>query len=174
MAQGTGIRDRFANIASIGVTLSAANTRTVASLQTNMGFLGRRDQALAMAIDEIQYSPSLDALGEMTADGDAIEMVLATSDIPTDLQNLTDNRILDFHAWVKQHDGTAASAYTIQSPARKQFFPPLITAERTLFLIADTNGLGSAAVLRLRILFRVETLTGAELVELSEVFRLTG
>ena len=172
MAQG--VRDRFANIASIQTVMSAANTTTFASLATNMGFLGRRDQALAMIIDEIQYSPSVAALGEMTAAADNIQMALCNADTPTNLEDLTDRRILDFWEITRVDLGTAASAQLVEVPMRKQFFPPLITAERTLFLGIGSNGLTTAITGFCRILYRVETLTGAELVELSEVFRLTG
>ena len=169
-----GIRDRFANVASIQVVQSAANTLTVASLATNMGFLGRRDQALAMAIDEIQYSPGTVTIAEMTAGADNVEMALTNNDQVTDLQDLTDRRLLDFMSLQRQDFGTAAGGAFMELPKRKQFFPPLITAERTLYLIVNSAGLASANTMRIRILFRVETLTGAELVELAEVFRLTG
>lgn len=172
MAQG--IRDRFLNIASIDNTMSAANTLTFAPLTTNMGFLGRRDQALAMVIDEIQYSPNAPMLNEMTATTDTVQMALTTSDLVTDLLDLTDQRILDFHAYIRHDLGTAGAAWVFEIPARKQFFPPMITAERTIFLALNTGGLATAGRARVRILYRVETLTGAELVELSEVFRLTG
>ena len=168
------VRDRYLNVAAIDNTMSAANVITYAPLTTNMGFLGRRDQALAMIIDEIQYSPQLGAIAEMTATGDYILMGLTTSDLPTDMTDLTDQRVLDFNMWVRHDLGTAASGVILQTPARKQFFPPMITAERTLFLGIATGGLASPARARIRILYRVETLTGAELVELSEVFRLTG
>lgn len=174
MGQGPqGVRDRFANFASIEVTQSAANTLTFASLSTNMGFLGRRDQALAMVIDEIQYSPGKTGLDLMSATGDQILMGLTTSDQITDLEDLTDNRLLDFNQVMRHDGGTAASHVFRRFPDRKQFFPPIISAERTLFLGCDSTGLASAITVRMRILFRVETLTGPELVELSEVFRLT-
>lgn len=174
MAASADLRDRFANVASIETIMSAANTRTFVALATNMGFLGRRDQALAMVIDEIQYSPNNNAISEMTADGDSIQMALTTSLDPTDFEDLTDRRIIDFNMWFRQDFGTAASAQIVQIPSRKQFFPPIITAERTLYLGMMSVGLATKVTGRVKILYRVETLTGAELVELSEVFRLTG
>lgn len=173
MGQGpVGVRDRFANFASIQVTQTAANALTFGSLSTNMGFLGRRDQALAMVIDEIQYSPGRAAIDLMTAGGDHVTIGLTTSDLITDLEDLTDKRLLDFHE-IHQILFTAVGAVNNQFPFRKQFFPPLITAERTLFMALASGGLASAITSRIRILFRVETLTGAELVELSEAFLLT-
>ncbi len=174
MGQGPqGVRDRFANFASFRVTQSQANTLTFGSLATNMGFLGRRDQALAMIIDELQYSPGRDAVTSMTAGSDHITMGLCTSDQITDLEDLSDNRLLDYHEIENLAIGTIASFVLQEFPFRKQFFPPIITAERTLFLGVDSTGLASAITVSARILYRVETLTGAELVELSEVFRLT-
>jgi len=168
------IRDRFANVASIEVTMSAANTLTFASLATNMGFLGRRDQALAMIIDEIQYAQGLAAGAEMTANNDSISMALTDSTDPTNLEDLTDRRILDFHSLQTLLAGAVVSQAFLFQPQRKQFFPPLITAARTLHLAMTSVGLANPQTGRIKILYRVETLTGAELVELSEVFRLTG
>ena len=172
MAQG--VRDRYLNIAAIEVVMSALNALTFASLTTNMGFLGRRDQALAMIIDEIQYSPTVASINQMTTNADTMEMALTTSDLVTDLTDISDQRLLDFHAWSRLDMGTAAAGWIFETPARKQFFPPMITAERTIFLAMNTTGAAGPSTGRVRILYRVETLTGAELVELSEVFRLTG
>lgn len=174
MGQGVSIRDRFANVAFFDVTMAAANVEAFASLNTNMGFLGRRDQALAMVIDEVQYMPSQATVNQLDAEGDSINMAITDSDLVTDLTDLSDRRILDAAVLSRIDMGTAGSGQIFDLPLRKQFFPPLITAARTLFLGLDTISLASAGQCRARLLFRVETLTGAELVELSEVFRLTG
>lgn len=168
------IRDRFANVAAIQTTTSAADTETFAPLATNMGFLGRRDQALAMVIDEIQWSLSNAALALLDADGDQIHLALTTSNLLTDLTDLTDQRILANFRLARYDGGTAASMLLYPMPAIKQYFPPLITAERTLFLGVDSASLGAVITAQIRILYRVETLTSAELIELAETFRLTG
>lgn len=167
------IRDRFANIASIETVETAANTLSFNSLSTNMGFLGRRDQALAMVIDELQWRPNMVALTQLLTTADRIRMALTVSNAVTDITDLTDRRILATHSWGLGFVGAATAAFIIQAPVNKQFFPPLITAERTLFLAVEGVSLTSAMTGQLRILFRVETLTSGELVELAEVFRLT-
>lgn len=167
------IRDRFANIASIQTTESAANTLTFNSLATNMGFLGRRDQALAMVIDELQWFPSAATLKDLVDQADSFVMALTVSNGVTDLSDLTDRRILALIQFVPLMVGAVVSLALIVQPFRHQFFPPLITAERTLYLGVQGASLAAAAVAQLRILFRVETLTSGELVELAEVFRLT-
>ncbi len=171
MAQA--IRDRFANIASIEVVESSANTLTFASLNTNMGFIGRRDQALAMVIDEIQWRPDHTAIIALLANADRIRMALTISNQVTDLTDLTDRRILATFEQSIVVVGTATSIAFYRSPVKDQFFPPLITAERTLYLAAHGVSLTTVITAQVRILFRVETLTAGELVELAEVFRLT-
>jgi len=171
MAQA--VRDRFANIASIEVVESAANTLTFASLATNMGFIGRRDQALAMVIDELQWAPNPGAMNDLIAITDLIQLALTVSNSVTDLTDLTDRRILANKLIGMHIVGTATAISQWQLPIDKQFFPPLITAERTLYLGVQGVSLAGAVTAQLRILFRVETLTSGELVELAEVFRLT-
>ena len=173
MAAHTAIRDRFANIASIEVVESAAGTLTFAALATNMGFLGRRDQALAMIIDELQWYPSDAGLKDLVDPADSLGLALTVSNNVTDIQDLTDRRILSLIQWTPLMVGAVVSLSLYVQPFRQQFFPPLITAERTLYLGVQGVSLAAAVTARLRILFRVETLDSAELVELSEVFRLT-
>ena len=173
MAEHKAIRDRFANIASIEVTESAANTLTFSPLATNMGFLGRRDQALAMIIDELQWYPSAPGLADLVDTADRLGMALTVSNSVTDILDLTDRRILSFIEFNAIMVGAVTSLSIFVQPVRQQFFPPLITAERTLYLGVQGVSLAAAVVARLRILFRVETLDSAELVELAEVFRLT-
>lgn len=172
MAQA--IRDRFANVASIEVTQAAADTEAFAALATNMGFLGRRDQALAMVIDEIQWQPSDVAFTSLNAEGDRMMLALTVSNTLTDLEDMTDRRIIAQMTLGRHDFGTAAGAQSWITPIVKQFFPPLITAERTLYLGIDSISYGVALTGRCRILYRVETLTSAELIELAETFRLTG
>ncbi len=124
MGQGAAIRDRFANVASMEVVESSAGTLTFSSLATNLGFLGRRDQALAMAIDEIQYSPSLAGIALMTAQADHIQMGITTRNTVADLEDLTDTNLIDFAAFARQDFGTAAGGAFFEVPLRKQFFPP--------------------------------------------------
>lgn len=167
------VRDRFANIASIETIESAANTLTFNSLSTNMGFLGRRDQALAMVIDEVQWRPGVAAIVDMDAEGDALTMALCVSNAVPDLTDLTDRRILANFQLGVSVVGAATNHVLFTQPWRDQFFPPLITAERTLFLGVQGVSLAAAIIAQIRLLFRVETLTAGELVELAEVFRLT-
>jgi len=167
------IRDRFANIASIEVTESAANTLTFSPLATNMGFLGRRDQALAMIIDELQWYPSSAGVSDLVLTGDRLAMALTVSNNVTDIEDLTDRRILALFELTAIQVGAVVSLAIFKQPIKEQFFPPIITAERTLYLGVQGVSLAAAVVARIRILFRVETLDSAELVELAEVFRLT-
>lgn len=167
--------DQYANIATLEVTQSAANTLTYGSLQTQLGFMtGTRDKALAMIIDQIDYRVSNSALQEMDADTDSIFLGITISDSPTSLTDFSDRRILN-HMELNAHAvGTAGNAIVHKQPFVHQFFPPLIHAERVLYLGMDSTGLGSASAAQARIYYRVREITAAELVELTEVFRLVG
>ena len=166
--------DKYANIATIGVTQSAANTLTYAELRTQVGIDSDRKSASALIIDEIDYMIANAAVEEMTAANDRIDFGLTISNAVANMATITDRRIL--HAgYILRHDqGTAASAWMTRMPIVAQFFPPIPTAERSLFLGMGSNGLATAGVLTCRIYYRIVQLTQGEFLELAEVFRLVG
>jgi len=166
--------DRFANIATLELTLSGANTLTFQELRTNTGIDADRKSATALLIDEIDYFVGTAVLAEMTASGDVIVGGLTISNAVTDLTDFTDRRILDTFLYQRGDLGTAASGWMHTFPLRHQWFPPMIVGERSVFLGMVTTGLASAAVLRCRIYYRVVTLTQGEFIEIAEVFRLVG
>lgn len=166
--------DKYANIATLAVTMSAANTLTFAELRTQVGIEPDRQSANAMIIDQIDYFPERNMFQEMTVAGDAVLAALCVSNAVTDLEDFSDRRILHAMA-VNRHDlGTPASAWIFKTPLVHQFFPPLITADRSLFLGAFSVGLATAGVIRSRIYHRIVKVTQAEFIELAEVFRLVG
>lgn len=167
------MRDRFANLAMLRVTQSAANTITFATLELNIGLLPTRQGAVAMVIDQLDYFYRNQEL--MTADTDIQLMGVTISDSVTDLSDPTDRRIL--HTTELQRfdlGGAAGNPQVIERPRTFQFFPPIIHAEKRLYLGLDSTGLASAATGDVRIYYRLVQLTPAELVELTEVFRLVG
>ena len=166
--------DRFANIATILVTASGANTLTFQELRTQVGIESDRKSAQAMIVDEIDYMPNPGALNEMTVAADRIDFALTISNAVTDLNDITDRRILHSGYFLRTDFGTAAAAALQKMPFVFQFFPPLITAERSLFLAVNSVGLASAAQMRARIYHRIVRVSQSEFLELAEVFRLVG
>lgn len=164
--------DRYANIATMQVPMTAANTLTFADLETGMGIRAGRQAADAMLIDEIDYFIPKGAIEDMTTAGDSINLALCVSDGVTSLADFTDRRILNFIQLSRADFGTAGNARISIMPVVRQFFPPLVVGERKIFLGADSGGLASAFTPSARIYYRTVELTQGELLEISEIFRL--
>lgn len=166
--------DRYANIAGVELTMSAANTMSFVELRTGIGMQADRKTAVGMLIDEIDYSPKQKVFNDMNATGDRLSVGITVSNQVTDLEDVTDKRILH-SANIYRLDGGTAGNFVIQVvPLVYQFFPAIIHAERAVFLAADSLGLADPEVIRMRMYYRTVTLTDGEFIELSEVFRLVG
>ncbi len=166
------LRDRFANIMTFAATESAAGVVTFAEVVTNVGIDSSRRTGVAILIDEIDYYVGLATLGEMTANGDDVLAALTISNNVPALEAISDRRILDAMTMTRQDYGTAAGAGVIIRPIVKQFFPPLIMAERSIYLGVQGSGLASPATCAARVYYRTVQITAEEFVEIAEVFRL--
>lgn len=166
--------DRYANIATIEVTESAADTLTFQELRTNLGIDSGRQKASAMIIDEIDYFLSTTTLNALDADQDRIHFAVTISNAVADLQDITDRRILHSGFLQRNDGGTAGNAMIFRMPLIYQFFPPLITAERAIFLAVLGGTTAIANVLRVRVYYRTVEISQGEFIELAEVFRLVG
>ena len=168
------LRDRYANIATWTVVESSGGTLTFQELLTNAGIDSSRKTARALLIDEIDYSPRVGTIALMTAATDHLSMAITISNAVTDIEDMTDSRILH-QASLYRHDmGTAASGGLVKLPMKYQFFPPLITAERRLYAGCVGTGLAALFNLNIRMYYRTVQLTEGEFIELTEVFRLVG
>lgn len=158
--------DRFRNVLSAEVIMSAADTLTFAEVQTGAS-LGMR---LGLVIDAIDFYPPASGYALMTTAGDAISMAWTTSDQVTDLNDEADSRIIHPVKIVRVDFGTAASAQLTHLPMHVEFTPPIIVASPKLFLAADSNGLASALTVRSRMAFRFISLNAQEYLEIAETF----
>lgn len=162
--------DRFANVAAVRVTETAANTLTFAEMLTGIS-LG---QGVGMIIDQIDYSPAPSVLGDLVAAGDVIHMGITTSDDINDLSARSDRRILHQMALLALQVGTVVSLSVEKTPYVHQFFPPMIIAAPRVYLAVVGTSLAAPAVVDIRIYFRYITLTPQQYLELAESFILTG
>ena len=166
------LRDLYANIITFDITQSAANVLTFDTVETNVGIDSSRRSGVAILVDEINYYIAAPAITEMTSVSDELIMGITISSGVTDLADMTDRRILDQVSLLRADFGTAAAAQIIQFPIQKQFFPPLIMAERQIHFGLASGGLASAARARCRIFYRSVQITAEQFVEIAEVFRL--
>ena len=164
------IEDRFANLASAKVVQSAANTLTFVEMNTGIS-LGA---GIGILIDQIDYYPTSAGIADMTTSGDQIDMAWTTSNVITDIQNVSDRRVIDLFSFFRFDLGTAASGALIKEPFSKQYFPPLIIAAPKLYLALASSGLAGVATLRSRLHYRYIELTDKEYLEIAETFILVG
>ena len=167
-----GPRDKYANIMTFDVTETAAGTVTFGEVVTNVGIDSSRKKGVAILVDQVNYFPSAAGLGQMTSAGDDILASLTISSGVTDLEDMADRRILDGFRMTRVDFGAAAAAQIFKVPVIHQFFPPLIFAERSIYLGVQSSGLASATRITARVLYRTVEINAEEFVEIAEVFRL--
>lgn len=155
--------DRFANIFTASITMSAANTLTFTEL--NFG-IQLRDK-LAIVIDELYWYPNGATIALMTAVGDSIDYALTQSSEITDIYNLGDRRIIYLDRLFRMDFGTPAAGQLIRIPLKESFAPPTIVLPTRMFLAMASQGLASAGGGTLRMHYRTVTLTEAQ--QLREV-----
>lgn len=162
--------DRFANVFTAELTMSAANTGSYAELQFGITL---RDM-LAIAIDEIYFYPSSGSLAEMTAAGDEVAFAITVSDQVGNLFNLADRRILFLKRLKRLDAGTAATGNLIELPLKESFFPPLIVIPNRIYFAMISIGLASAADGQIRMHYRTVSITkDQQLIEVLEAFQLS-
>jgi len=162
--------DKFPNLLSGRVTLSAADTITFLELQTGAA-LGLN---LGLLIDRIDYFPTIATINLIVDDADLLVMGIATANSHTDSSILTDARILTVKRLLGQAAGTPANLLIHEQPLVERYDPPLIVAAPKLFLFGASSSLGAAAVFDARIYFRYIKLTTQEYLELAEANLLLG
>ena len=165
------IQDKYANLASLALTMSAADTETFGELLTGIS-LG---QGRGMLIDQIDYYFDQGTIALMVGVGD--EMLVGwTSSAQASALGFA--RRTTIHAMNLNQGpviGTPASAGgLVRQPFIHQFNPPIVVAAPRLFLAAASASLGTAGIVSSRIYFRYITLTALEYLELAETFVLVG
>lgn len=163
--------DKFANVAAVGVTESAAGTMTFAEMTTGVA-LGRQTGIL---IDQLDYYVDTTSLERLLATQDAIEIGWFSSNSMSSF-NVADRRQLH-QISITQGTiiGTPASGGTIHiSPMVYQFFPPMIIAAPRLFLGVLGTSIAQVLTIQSRMYFRYIDLSPQEYIELAEAFVLAG
>ena len=162
--------DRFANVFTADVTLSAPNALTFVEMTFGITLRDR----VAIVIDEMYFYVSSATIALMTTTGDEIQWGLSVSDQPTDIQDVSDRRILYTTSMGRMDFGVAAAGSFYVMPLKNSFAPPLIALPNRMFFGVDSVGLPSAINARLRMHFRTVKITqDQQLIEVLEAFQLS-
>jgi len=161
--------DRYANWAGISATESAAGTLTFQELLTGVGF----NTGKGMLIDQIDYFIPTATVALMVADADLVRFGITSSVGVTDLEDVTDGRILHSATYEKEF-ATAVGFIHIQMPLSYQFFPSLIHAFQRVHLAVQGISMASAATVRARLYWRFIDLKDREIAELVQATLLQG
>ncbi len=156
--------DRYANRAGITITESAAGVLTFQELVTGVGFGTKK----GMLIDQIDYLMPNSTLALLVATGDRVNFGITISTGVTDLEDVTDLRILHSGFQEVRTFGTAGTALNVVQPHDYQFFPSLIHANIRIYLAVQAASLASPATIRARIYWRHIDLTDREVAELVQ------
>jgi len=162
--------DRFANVFTAEVTMSAANTLTFVQMDFGMTFRDR----IAVVIDELFFYPGSAAIVQMTTAADELIMGITTSDQPGGLLDLADRRIVYSHIVGRYDFGTAASGTLVERVFKQSFSPPLIVLPTRMFFGFQTVGLAAAQTCVMRMHYRTVSITqDQQLTEVLEAFALS-
>jgi hypothetical protein len=171
MASKSKAGDKFANIAFLSVTESAANTLTFKALAMANNLLSEK---AAIIIHRAEWQTN--ARGYMNSTGDYHEIVLALSDRITAIYDLSQPEILMYNSISRLDLGVAASGLILDGLFARDFTSlpgggVIVPADR-LYIGAQGTGLSAASVTTMRIYYTVLALDVSDYWELIEARRV--
>lgn len=164
-------QDRYANMATIVVTESAANTLTYKKLETGFSIF----EKMAWIIHRIEYI--MDERFNSTADTLDIALMAAnTRTTIADSGTFTDPAVLDKVKWVRTDIGTAASGFYFTQPQIVKDFTDLpgggiLVPPTPLYGAAQGTGLAAASTNVIRFFYTVTELSTEDYWQLVEARR---
>jgi hypothetical protein len=168
------ISDKFANMATIICTESAANTLTYKKLETSIGTF----EKIAWVIHRLEYH----LYGASTVFGsadDTVTCALMTGNVRTTIQDastFTDVSVLDLASIARVDFGTAGSGFFTTRPISKDLsgLPSggLIVPPTPLYGAIQGSGMGAATTMVIRVYYTILELATEEYWELVEARRL--
>lgn len=174
MASKSGV-DKFANIASISVTESAANTLTFKKLETGIALFDK----IAWVIHRLETYLSIPDAGLLNSDTDSLFFGLTASNTVSTLLNgatQTDPSIFYGGRWRRSDFGTAATAILHLAPWVIDFtnLPGggLIVPPSPLYGAAQGSGCAAASTVIFRLYYTNLPLSPDEYWELVESRRM--
>ncbi len=174
MATGKKMTDKFANMATITVTESAANTLTYKKLETGMSLF----EKYAWIINRIEYFFTFNAT-LFNASADTLALALTTTNTRSTIMTnatFTDPSVLDLLQITRTDIGAAASGFMITNPIVKDFSSlpggGLIAPPAPMYGAAEGSSLVSATTSIIKLYYTILELNTEDYWELVEARRL--
>jgi len=162
--------DKFANIAAISVTESAAGTTTYAKFNFPFSIMDK----VGLIINRIEYWPG--ALQQLNTGNDSVTIGLIAASSVVDLSSQADPAILDTMRLVRLDIGAAASGLIVQQAIVKDFASlpggGILCAPSPLNAAIQSSGAGGVMNAWLKIFYTYMEMTTDEYWELVESRRI--
>jgi len=165
--------DKYSNILTQAITMSAANTLTFQEVSIGLSLF---DKA-GILLSRIEYEPVGSAISEMTADADSITLAVTASNTIAAL-TITQQAVIHRMTLRRSDFGTAASGSYLTLPIVSDFASlpggGLLITPKPWYVAMDTSGLNSAASGTVRFFFTVMKMTSEQYFELLETRQYFG
>lgn len=171
--RGRSATDKFTNILTQALTLSAANTLTFAEIDVGLNLFDR----VGLLINRAEFHIRSTVMAEFTAGGDNVQLGLTASNGLSQISE-TERAVIYKTTMARSDFGTAGSAQFTVQPLVVDFADlpggGMLVAPKPLYFAGDSIGLASAHTFYLRLFFTIMTLKDADYFELLESRRFFG
>ncbi|GAI82269.1 unnamed protein product, partial [marine sediment metagenome] len=160
-------QDKYANVLTEKITMSAANTLTFQ--EVNIG-LSLFDKA-GILISRIEYQPTGGTIADLETTGDLIGMAVATSDNIANL-GVDQAAVVTYKSLIRLDLGTAAAGWIFELPLVQDFSQlpggGILITPKPWYIAMESGGLAAAGICTVRFFFTVVKLTAEMYFELLE------
>lgn len=165
--------DKFVNLLTDTVTMSAANTITFKEINIGLNIFDK----VGLLLTRIEYDPAAASLQDLDTDGDYLVMGITSSQTIATLSMLN-QEVIDQTSLLRLDAGAAANYNIFARPFVHDFSTMpgggLLIPPKPLYVAASSGGMTVAAVLYVRLYFIIYKLNDSEYLELLETRRAFG
>jgi hypothetical protein len=162
--------DKFANIAALQVTETAANTQTAGKFAFPFSIMDK----MGLIINRIEYW--LATSSRMNTDTDSVQMALTAAAALTDISKQNDPLLIDSISLTRTDFGVAASGIMVPFPIIKDFSSlpggGILVAPSPLYGMIMGGGCSAANVMWIKLFYTYVELSAEEFWQLVESRRI--
>lgn len=171
MAGKASTLDKYANMAAMGLTESAANTQTSAKFAFPFSIMDK----MGLIIQRIEYD-FVNILAALNSSGDRMTLAVTSASAVTDIMLQSDPMIIDSVKMSRYDFGTAASGFLLRQPYVKDFSSlpggGILVAPNPLYFMIQGSGAGAACQASIRLYYTYMEMATDEYWQLVESRRV--